>query len=88
MTAGMTTEKVAISVPSQVLSAARRAVRAGRAPSLSAYISGVLAEQATRDDLGDLLDQLLAETGGPLTNAEVRAADEALGLGRGKRRGR
>jgi hypothetical protein len=87
MMSSMTSAKIAISIPREVLTAARRAVRAGRAKTLSAYISGVLAEHAQRDDLGRLLERLLAESGGPLTHAEAKAADAALGLS-GARRGR
>jgi hypothetical protein len=46
---------------------------------VSAYVARALEEQAKLDDLGSLLDEMLAETGGPLTAAERRAADRALG---------
>jgi hypothetical protein len=36
-------------------------------------------EQAKLDDLASLLDEMLAETGGPLTASERKAADRALG---------
>jgi hypothetical protein len=32
------------------------------------------------DELADLLDEMLAETGGPLTPAERRATDVVLGI--------
>ena len=68
-TAGMNhTEKIAVSLPRGIADRARRAVRQGRAPSVSAY------------KLAALLDEMLAETGGPLTAAERRAADRALGV--------
>jgi Arc/MetJ-type ribon-helix-helix transcriptional regulator len=83
---GMTTSKIAVSVPSEVLAGARRAVKRGRAPSLSAYVSSALRHQATLDDLDALLDEMLAQTGGPLTRAEQAAADRALfGAPRGRR---
>jgi hypothetical protein len=41
-----------------------------------------LADKAKLDDLTELLDQMLGETGGPLTASERRAADLALGVGR------
>jgi Arc/MetJ-type ribon-helix-helix transcriptional regulator len=84
----MTTEKIAITVPREVLLAARRAVRAGRAPSLSAYISTALSQQTARDDLEALLDEMLRESGGPLTGAELRDAERALRLGAPARRPR
>jgi len=78
---GMTRyEKLAVSLPSRVAEGARRAVRAGRAPSLSAYVAKALDEKAAVDDLATLLDRMLAESGGPLTAAETKAADRALGV--------
>lgn len=79
MTAGMTTRKIAISVPEPTLEKARRAVKAGRAPSMSAYVSQALERTAMLDDLDDLLEELLRESGGPMTAAERRAADRVLG---------
>lgn len=74
----MTTTKIAVTVPEQVLRQARGAVRRGRAASLSAYVSAALSQKTMLDDLEDLLDELLALSGGPLTAAEVRAADRVL----------
>jgi len=75
----MTMSKIAVSLPSDLVEGVRRAVAAGRAPSVSAYVAAALADRVRRDDLDVLLDEMLAETGGPLTDAEIRAADEALG---------
>lgn len=86
-TAGMTsTEKIAISLPKRVAQQARRAVRDGRAASVSAYIAAAIEERATLDELAILLDEMLVESGGPLTPAEKRAADRALGVSSTKRR--
>lgn len=89
-TAGMTNvEKIAISLPVSIADRARRAVRRGHAPSVSAYVAAALEEKAKLDDLSALLDEMLAESGGPLTKAEKHAADRALGIpakrGRGRR---
>jgi Arc/MetJ-type ribon-helix-helix transcriptional regulator len=86
----MTKAKIAISVPRPLLEKARRAVRTGRAANVSAYFTEALEEHVKLDDLGDLLAQMLAETGGPLTAAERRAADAALGVQprKGKAKGR
>ena len=73
-------DKIAISLPRAVLADARRAVREGRADNVSAYISAAIAEKSKLDDLAQLLDEMLAETGGPLTAAERRRADTALGV--------
>ncbi len=49
------------------------------ADSVSGYIATALDEKSKLDDLRGLLDEMLAETGGPLTTAERQAADIALG---------
>lgn len=78
-TAGMNkSEKIAISLPDGLAERARKAVRQGRAASVSAYIASALADRIQQDELSTLLDEMLAETGGPLTPAERRAADRAL----------
>jgi Arc/MetJ-type ribon-helix-helix transcriptional regulator len=76
---GMTTSKIAVSLPTQLVEQAQRAVAEGRAPSVSAYVARAVQEQAKLDNLASLLDEMLAETGGPLTAAERKAADRALG---------
>src|ERR1700676_2226322 len=79
MIIGMTTTKIAVSLPAELVDQAQRAVAEGRAASVSAYVARALEEQAKLDDLASLLDEMLAETGGPLTRAEQEAADKALG---------
>lgn len=79
MISGMTTTKIAVSLPAELVDQARRAVAEGRAPSVSAYVAKALEEQAKLDDLAALLDEMLTETGGPLTARERKAADRALG---------
>ncbi len=88
MTIGMTTTKIAITVPDEVLALARAAVRQGRGASLSAYISDALGQRLMQDDLDELLQTMLAETGGPLTPAELGSARAALGLPKALRRSR
>ena len=86
-TAGMNgTDKIAVSLPKGVADRARRAVREGRAPSVSAYVASALEEKAKLDELAVLLDEMLAESGGPLSPAERRAADRALGASSRTRR--
>jgi len=75
------TEKIAISLPKPIAERARRAVRRGRAASVSAYVAAALEEKVKLDDLSTLLEEMLAESGGPLTSTERRAADRALGVG-------
>lgn len=75
-----TTAKIAISLPAPLAERARRAVRAGRAASVSAYVAKAIEEKVMQDDLDTLLQEMLAETGGPPTAAERRWAERALGL--------
>ena len=75
---GMTATKIAISLPGPAVERARAAVKAGRATSVSAYIAAALEEKAKLDDLASLLDEMLAETGGPLTTAEAAVAERAF----------
>jgi len=71
--------KIAISLPSRAAENVRRAVEQGRASSVSAYIAAAIEEKTTKDDLMRLLDEMLEETGGPLTAAEQKQADRSLG---------
>ncbi len=75
----MTTSKIAVSLPTELVAQARRAVSEGRAPSVSAYVARALQEKAKLEDLASLLEEMLAQTGGPLTPVERKAADRALG---------
>ncbi len=77
---GMTASKIAVSLPGPLIAKARRAVKRGKAESVSAYVAQALEQKAKLDDLAELLQEMLAETGGPLTRREQREADEALGL--------
>jgi Arc/MetJ-type ribon-helix-helix transcriptional regulator len=78
MMVGMTMSKIAVSLPDPLVARARRAVERGRAESVSAYVAVALAEKMKLDDLAELLGEMLAETGGPLTAAERRTADAVL----------
>ena len=74
----MTTEKLAVSIPTEILARARKSAKREHATSLSAYVSAALDQKSTMDDLAELLKEMLAETGGPMTAAERRAADKVL----------
>jgi hypothetical protein len=74
----MTTQKIAVTIPGDVLARARRSAHRERATSLSAYVSAALEQKSTMDDLARLLDEMLAQSGGPLTPAERRRADQVL----------
>lgn len=79
MMIGMTKAKIAVSLPEELVAQARRAVAEGRADSVSAYVAAAMEEKAQLDDLDALFDEMLAETGGPLTADEIAWADRALG---------
>ena len=72
----MTTTKIAISLPGATYRRAKNAVRRGRAASMSAYVAAALEQKATFDELDDMLDEMLAESGGPMTEAERARIDQ------------
>lgn len=74
----MTTEKLAISIPAELLARARRSAKREHATSLSAYVAAALEQKSTMDDLAHLMDELLSSSGGPLTAAERKTADKVL----------
>lgn len=73
-------EKIAVSLPLRAAESARRAVKEGRAASVSAYIAEAIDEKTKRESLDELLDQWLIESGGPMTAEERRWADRVLGV--------
>ena len=73
----MTRSKIAISLSKNQLVNVRREVRAGRADSVSGYISQALAEHEKRESLGALLRDLIEEHGEP-TPEDVKWAERAL----------
>jgi len=75
---GMTV-KIAVSLPDDLVAAARRAVADGRAASVSAYVAGAMARQVREDDLADLVAEMRAEHGVP-TDEDRAWADRALGI--------
>ena len=73
---GMTT-KIAISLPDEQVAEARAAVAAGRAPSVSAYVSEALARRSAEEELLELLDEDEAR-GHPTTEEHREWARQAL----------
>jgi Arc/MetJ-type ribon-helix-helix transcriptional regulator len=61
----MTTTKIAITLPEEQLARVNRAVRAGRADSVSGYITQALAEQEREESLRTLVRDLIAQHGMP-----------------------
>jgi len=74
------TAKLAISLPASLAKRARKAAKAERAASFSAYVAEALEQKVKRDSLDLLLEEMLAETGGPLTDAEILRAERELGI--------
>ncbi len=80
MMVGMTAKaKVAVTLPGALLETVKAAVAAGHARNVSAYVAEALEEKAKIDALDDLLDEMLEETGGPLTEAERAEIDRKAG---------
>ncbi len=74
---GMTVVKIAITLPEQELARVRRAVRAGRADSVSGYITRALAERQREESLQALVRDLVTQYGEP-TAKETAWAKRAL----------
>ena len=74
---GMTTTKIAISLQKEQLAKVRRAIRAGRADSVSGYIARALADQDRQESLRDLVHDLIEEFGEP-SKQEIMWAKRAL----------
>jgi hypothetical protein len=74
----MTSMKVAVSLPRETFERAKRAVGRGRAASLSAYVTAALEQKATFDELDDLLNEMLDETGGPMSATEMKRVDRLI----------
>ena len=70
----MTAVKLAISLPPSQVARAKRAVRTGVAPSVSAYISRALEAQDREDSMQDLIEDLIAERGEPSADEEAWAS--------------
>lgn len=73
------TAKIAVSLPDELVAAARRAVKEGRASSVSAVVASALRRQEQEQGLAALLDELDAELGPPSPQDQAWA-DRALGL--------
>jgi Arc/MetJ-type ribon-helix-helix transcriptional regulator len=73
----MTAAKIAITLPEEQLARVRRAVRAGRASSVSGYIASALEQQERQESLRELVADLIAQHGAP-TRKEAAWARRAL----------
>lgn len=75
---GMTT-KIAVSLPDDLVDAARAAVRDGRAASVSGFVAEALAAHVRSGSLAALVADIIAEDGPPSAEDEAWAAS-MLGL--------
>ena len=75
---GMTT-KIAVSLPDELVAAARAAVATGVAPSVSGYIADAMDRRQRNDALTDLLAEMAADDGGP-SPSDLAWARRALGV--------
>ena len=71
--------KVAVSLPEDLVAQAASAVEAGRAASVSAYVSEAMAEKARRDRVIEVLEQFDRDLGPPSVKDEAWAR-RVLGL--------
>lgn len=69
----MNSAKVALSIPADVLRLAKKEVAAGRAKSLSSFVSEAVDEKLRRDELNAILDAMDAEHGKPNKGATAWA---------------
>ena len=61
----MNAEKVALSMPADVLRLAKKEVAAGRAKSLSSFVAEAVDEKLRRDELTAILDAMDTQHGRP-----------------------
>ncbi len=78
----MTKSKIAISLPKDQLVRVHREVRAGRADSVSGYITQVLVEQERSESIRVLLQDLIEEHGEPSAK-DIKWAERVLAPRRG-----
>lgn len=80
MITSMTVSKIAVSMPPELVVRVRAEVDAGRSDSVSSYVAEALAARLDQQDLSALLDDMLDDTGGAVTAAERKWADQILGI--------
>ncbi len=71
--------RVTVTVDQAAVDAAEKAVAAGHAPSVSAWVACAMTERARRESLADVLAEIRAELG-PASDEETAWARSVLGL--------
>lgn len=87
MVVGMATRKITVTLAEEQVDQVRALVEAGQAASVSGFVAHAVG--VALDDVagwGAVLAEALDETGGKLSAEEKAWADEALGVGRRRRR--
>ncbi|MHB1738394.1 MAG: toxin-antitoxin system antitoxin subunit [Actinomycetes bacterium] len=72
------TTKIAVSLPDELVQAARQAVADGRATSVSAFVAAAMADRERTESLAALVADIIAEDGEP-SSEDYAWADRALG---------
>jgi hypothetical protein len=75
----MSTTRITISVPEQIIVKAQRAVESGQADSVSGYFAGLAEREPDWADARTVLDEMIAEAGG-IPEHDRRWAKSVLGL--------
>src|SRR5438270_13367707 len=74
-----TTAKITVTIPKKQLQEIRALVKAGQADSVSAFVTRAVRVSLNDDkEWGEMLNQVLMETGGPLTKKEKEWAHSVL----------
>jgi antitoxin ParD1/3/4 len=73
------TTKIAVSLPDDLVAAARKAVADGRATSVSAFVADAIEEHGRYEQLTVLLSEMADDAGPPSDDDRVWAR-QALGL--------
>ncbi|HEX4341284.1 MAG TPA: hypothetical protein VH062_35485 [Polyangiaceae bacterium] len=68
------TRKIAISLPDESLRKARAAVKRGKAPNVSNYISGLIEDAGASESFEEMIAAWIGESGA--TEAQIRAAED------------
>lgn len=77
------TSKIAVSLPDDLVTSARQAVRDGRAASVSALVAHALREHLERPTLADVVAEMVAEVGEPDDDDRAWAAAVMTGAAPG-----
>jgi Arc/MetJ-type ribon-helix-helix transcriptional regulator len=87
MVIGMATQKVTVTLPVEQLDEIRRLVELGTARSVSGFVQHAIVNSLTESAaFTDMLNDILRQTGGPMTSDEKVWADDVIGVKKSRRR--